>query len=236
MVLILTLHIDPRRSYPSFRYLFMTVYGGLRFMHLTGQEKWHTDYQLASCRHCRESRLKCGAIFIVNRETEQVCIMMPEPMRADGTTAESVTGGENSENRRKWRTTPDIFSYTADETKNCGRQRWPGGTVENGEKAGCLALPIAEATRENGHSALSKHFTFETGIAEGHKLVKVGPYSVVRLPAYTGTFLAYLGLLCYYGSPRVLVYGVRVQGNNLREGVRDIGCADDVTYHQWIVV
>ncbi|KAJ6579622.1 hypothetical protein DFH09DRAFT_332012 [Mycena vulgaris] len=51
------------------------------------------------------------------------------------------------------------------------------------------------------YSALGKHFTFETGISKNHTLVKTGPYGFVRHPSYTGAFLAYLGLLSYYGSP-----------------------------------
>jgi protein-S-isoprenylcysteine O-methyltransferase Ste14 len=51
------------------------------------------------------------------------------------------------------------------------------------------------------YSALGKHFTFETGIAKNHTLVKTGPYRFVRHPSYTGAVLAYLGLLCYYGAP-----------------------------------
>ncbi|KAJ7476866.1 hypothetical protein B0H11DRAFT_2234833 [Mycena galericulata] len=51
------------------------------------------------------------------------------------------------------------------------------------------------------YRALGKHFTFETGISKNHTLVKTGPYGRVRHPSYTGAVLAYLGLLCYYGSP-----------------------------------
>ncbi|KAJ7476860.1 hypothetical protein B0H11DRAFT_2030972 [Mycena galericulata] len=51
------------------------------------------------------------------------------------------------------------------------------------------------------YRALGKHFTFETGISKNHTLVKTGPYGSVRHPSYTGAVLAYLGLLCYYGSP-----------------------------------
>ncbi|KAJ7468875.1 hypothetical protein B0H11DRAFT_2159423 [Mycena galericulata] len=51
------------------------------------------------------------------------------------------------------------------------------------------------------YRALGKYFTFEMGIARDHQLVTTGPYSVVRHPAYTGAVAAYLGLLCYYGSP-----------------------------------
>ncbi|KAF7324441.1 3-hydroxybenzoate 6-hydroxylase 1 [Mycena venus] len=51
------------------------------------------------------------------------------------------------------------------------------------------------------YNTLGKHFTFETAISKNHTLVKTGPYSLVRHPSYTGAVLAYLGLLCYYGSP-----------------------------------
>ncbi|KAJ7703477.1 hypothetical protein B0H14DRAFT_2416449 [Mycena olivaceomarginata] len=51
------------------------------------------------------------------------------------------------------------------------------------------------------YRALDKHFTFETSIARDHKLVRTGPYGFVRHPAYSGAFLAYFGLLCYYESP-----------------------------------
>ncbi|KAJ6473161.1 hypothetical protein C8R45DRAFT_1054884 [Mycena sanguinolenta] len=51
------------------------------------------------------------------------------------------------------------------------------------------------------YSTLGKYFTFETGIVRNHKLVTTGPYSLCRHPSYTGAVLAYIGLLCYYGSP-----------------------------------
>ncbi|KAJ7916289.1 hypothetical protein B0H13DRAFT_371445 [Mycena leptocephala] len=64
------------------------------------------------------------------------------------------------------------------------------------------ALVVSGALlRIHCYSALGKHFTFETAISKNHTLVKTGPYSHVRHPSYTGAVLAYLGLLCYYGSP-----------------------------------
>ncbi|KAF8173879.1 hypothetical protein K438DRAFT_2050939 [Mycena galopus ATCC 62051] len=51
------------------------------------------------------------------------------------------------------------------------------------------------------YSALGKYFTFETGISRNHTLITTGPYGWCRHPSYTGAVLAYLGLLCYYGSP-----------------------------------
>ncbi|KAJ7775698.1 hypothetical protein DFH07DRAFT_912221 [Mycena maculata] len=74
----------------------------------------------------------------------------------------------------------------------------------------CLSAPLAlgfllisggALLRLQCYRVLGRHFTFETGIVRGHRLVTTGPYATVRHPSYTGAILAYLGLLCYYGSP-----------------------------------
>jgi protein-S-isoprenylcysteine O-methyltransferase Ste14 len=66
---------------------------------------------------------------------------------------------------------------------------------------GSILIASGAALRLACYSALGKYFTFEMGIARDHRLVTTGPYSIVRHPSYTGAVLAYLGLLCYYGSP-----------------------------------
>ncbi|KIP03725.1 hypothetical protein PHLGIDRAFT_43005, partial [Phlebiopsis gigantea 11061_1 CR5-6] len=48
---------------------------------------------------------------------------------------------------------------------------------------------------------LGRFFTLQLAIRDGHKLVKDGPYRVVRHPAYTGGLLALLGDLCYQLGP-----------------------------------
>lgn len=40
---------------------------------------------------------------------------------------------------------------------------------------------------------LGKFFTFKVTIRSNHKIVDIGPYGIVRHPAYTGGFLAYAG-------------------------------------------
>ena len=47
---------------------------------------------------------------------------------------------------------------------------------------------------------LQECYTFELSIRENHKLVKAGPYSVVRHPAYTGTMIGTIGTLCWFGG------------------------------------
>ncbi|KAJ6579624.1 hypothetical protein DFH09DRAFT_1030244 [Mycena vulgaris] len=66
---------------------------------------------------------------------------------------------------------------------------------------GSFLISSGALLRLQCYRALGKHFTFETGISQDHRLVTTGPYSYVRHPSYTGAILAYLGLLCYYGSP-----------------------------------
>ncbi|KAJ7476864.1 hypothetical protein B0H11DRAFT_2281517 [Mycena galericulata] len=66
---------------------------------------------------------------------------------------------------------------------------------------GAILITGGALLRLQCYRALGKYFTFEMGIVRGHRLVMTGPYRVVRHPSYSGAVLAYLGLLCYYGSP-----------------------------------
>ncbi|KAJ7124495.1 hypothetical protein C8R44DRAFT_734971 [Mycena epipterygia] len=66
---------------------------------------------------------------------------------------------------------------------------------------GSVLIASGALIRLHCYRALGKHFTFEMGISQGHKLITTGPYTYVRHPSYTGAVLVYLGLLCYYGSP-----------------------------------
>jgi len=50
------------------------------------------------------------------------------------------------------------------------------------------------------YRALGRLFTFEVSIRDQHRLVKDGPYSVVRHPSYTGSICTCTGLvLCLFG-------------------------------------
>jgi ATP-binding cassette subfamily G (WHITE) protein 2 (SNQ2) len=41
-------------------------------------------------------------------------------------------------------------------------------------------------------------FTFEITIRENHRLVKTGPYSMVRHPSYTAVLVLEIGIFCWY--------------------------------------
>lgn len=66
---------------------------------------------------------------------------------------------------------------------------------------------------------LGRYYTFSIGLTEGHRILKDGPYRLVRHPLYLGTFLAVAGFPLLTQSwftvwvltlPTALVYGVRL--------------------------
>ncbi|KAJ7507285.1 hypothetical protein B0H11DRAFT_198158 [Mycena galericulata] len=78
---------------------------------------------------------------------------------------------------------------------------------------GALLITCGAALRLQCYRALGVHFTFETGIFENHKLVTIGPYQIVRHPAYSGAFLAYFGLMLYYGTRGSWVMECLIRGS-----------------------
>jgi len=60
---------------------------------------------------------------------------------------------------------------------------------------------IGSYIRWSCFQALGKMFTFEMSIRKDHQLVKTGPYSIVRHPAYTGVLLTQAGIICWHASP-----------------------------------
>lgn len=54
------------------------------------------------------------------------------------------------------------------------------------------------ALRLWAHKILGRFFTFDIGIREGHKILKEGPYRLIRHPSYTGYFLLLVGLCLSY--------------------------------------
>ncbi|KAJ6588464.1 hypothetical protein B0H19DRAFT_207471 [Mycena capillaripes] len=66
---------------------------------------------------------------------------------------------------------------------------------------GSLLITCGAGLRLWCYHALGRHFTFETGIFKNHKLVTTGPYHMVRHPSYSGAFLAFAGMILYYGTP-----------------------------------
>lgn len=77
---------------------------------------------------------------------------------------------------------------------------------------GMVTLVIGTLLRVYCFRTLKDFFTFDHTIRKGHKLVTVGPYRIVRHPAYSSLLIAYIGMFCWFGS----------QGSWLREsGVLD---------------
>ncbi|KIL59872.1 hypothetical protein M378DRAFT_187882 [Amanita muscaria Koide BX008] len=72
---------------------------------------------------------------------------------------------------------------------------------------GALAVTAGAFIRLRCYKALGSLFTFELTIRDDHKLVKHGPYSVVRHPSYSGGYLSAVGSLFWYFTPgSLLVY------------------------------
>lgn len=70
---------------------------------------------------------------------------------------------------------------------------------------GNLLLIAGAALRLWCFATLRELFTFHIGIREGHKLIKEGPYAVVRHPSYTGIFLMNVGaMLAHFAQDGVL--------------------------------
>ncbi|KAJ7747984.1 hypothetical protein DFH07DRAFT_962395 [Mycena maculata] len=78
---------------------------------------------------------------------------------------------------------------------------------------GAILIACGAVLRLQCYWALGSQFTFETGILKDHKLVTMGPYAFVRHPSYAGAFLAYAGLMLYYGSPGSWVMECLVKGS-----------------------
>jgi protein-S-isoprenylcysteine O-methyltransferase Ste14 len=51
------------------------------------------------------------------------------------------------------------------------------------------------------YRTLGQYFTFEISIKKDHRLVKTGPYSIVRHPSYTAITMVYFGLFFAFAYP-----------------------------------
>ena len=60
--------------------------------------------------------------------------------------------------------------------------------------AGLVALALGIALRSWAMVALGRFFTFAVSIQADHRVVRTGPYRVVRHPGYAGSILALAGL------------------------------------------
>lgn len=84
-----------------------------------------------------------------------------------------------------------------------GRRLWPEGLVISGAGLGMTAAGLLFTVWARVH--LGKYWSGEVQIKEGHRLIKTGPYALVRHPIYTGFLLAILGSAVTLGEVRGLV-------------------------------
>eukprot|EP00884_Botryococcus_braunii_P005063 jgi/Botrbrau1/14558/Bobra.27_3s0001.1 len=76
-----------------------------------------------------------------------------------------------------------------------------------------LALAIAALSfilRFWAQESLKQFFTYAVGIREGHKLIRSGPYAVLRHPSYTGSILLTAGLLYFAGLRSLVMFTLYV--------------------------
>ncbi|KAI0036302.1 hypothetical protein K488DRAFT_41409 [Vararia minispora EC-137] len=66
--------------------------------------------------------------------------------------------------------------------------------MSNGFLLGVALEVLGAAIRMACFRALGVHFTYNLSIRDGHKLVRSGPYAIVRHPAYVGSMCAGAGI------------------------------------------
>ena len=52
---------------------------------------------------------------------------------------------------------------------------------------------------------LARFFTIQVAIRDGHRLIRTGPYRLLRHPSYTGSLMTFLGFGCALGSGAALL-------------------------------
>jgi protein-S-isoprenylcysteine O-methyltransferase len=65
---------------------------------------------------------------------------------------------------------------------------------------GCALMVAGMAFRWWAVRVLAEYFTVDVGIREDHKLVRSGPYRVLRHPSYTGSLATFYGFALALGS------------------------------------
>ncbi|MBN6739776.1 isoprenylcysteine carboxylmethyltransferase family protein [Acidithiobacillus sp. MC6.1] len=67
-------------------------------------------------------------------------------------------------------------------------------------RVGCSLLMAGLLLRSYAIMTLKKHFTVDLAIQPGHRLIRHGPYRMVRHPSYTGALMCFSGLALSVGS------------------------------------
>ena len=66
-------------------------------------------------------------------------------------------------------------------------------------RVGCSLLMAGLSLRSYAVMTLRRYFTVDLAIQSGHRLIRHGPYRVVRHPSYTGALLCFSGLALSFG-------------------------------------
>lgn len=70
---------------------------------------------------------------------------------------------------------------------------------------GCTAMALGIALRLWSVRTLARFFTIQVAIRDGHRLIRTGPYRLLRHPSYTGSLMTFLGFGCALGSAAALL-------------------------------
>jgi protein-S-isoprenylcysteine O-methyltransferase Ste14 len=101
------------------------------------------------------------------------------------------------------RSTPNILRSIC-QSDAIATQVYPLRVVPVVALLGCAMVICGGYIRQLCYRALGDMFTWELSVKKTHRLVTSGPYAYVRHPAYTGKYLAELGLLILFTSPHTL--------------------------------
>ena len=77
---------------------------------------------------------------------------------------------------------------------------------------GIVVIVLGAALRWWSVATLGRFFTVTVGVADDHRLIDSGPYSLVRHPSYTGILIVFLGLGIGLDSWLSIVVSVVVPG------------------------
>lgn len=70
---------------------------------------------------------------------------------------------------------------------------------------GCAAMALGIALRLWSVRTLARFFTIQVAIRDGHRLIRTGPYRLLRHPSYTGSLMTFLSFGCALGSAAALL-------------------------------
>jgi protein-S-isoprenylcysteine O-methyltransferase len=78
-------------------------------------------------------------------------------------------------------------------------------------RVACSLLAAGLLLRSYAIITLKKNFTVDLAIQSGHRLIRYGPYRIVRHPSYTGALLCFSGLALsvgYWGTTLIILVPV----------------------------